>query len=117
MLFAATLNQMDRDGGYTGWTPEDYVTRLRVLAENHSCDYPLYACLDHGGPWLKDAHASAGLGLDEAMAEVKHSLTACLEAGYALLHVGPTVDPSLSRGEPRDARVVVARMVELIEHA
>lgn len=38
MLFAATLNQVDRDGGYTGWTPEDYVTRLRVLAGNHSCD-------------------------------------------------------------------------------
>lgn len=93
MLFAATLNQVDRDGGYTGWTPEDYVTRLRVLAENHSCDYPLYACLDHGGPWLKDAHAGAGLGLDEAMTEVKHSLTACLEAGYALLHIDPTGDP------------------------
>ncbi|MCS7260370.1 MAG: class II D-tagatose-bisphosphate aldolase, non-catalytic subunit, partial [Anaerolineae bacterium] len=33
MLFAATLNQVDRDGGYTGWTPQTFVTAIRHYAE------------------------------------------------------------------------------------
>jgi D-tagatose-1,6-bisphosphate aldolase subunit GatZ/KbaZ len=117
MLFATTLNQVDRDGGYTGWTPVEYVTRMRELAEKYGCDSPLYPCLDHGGPWLKDAHAQANLGLTEAINEVKRSITAGLEASYALLHIDPTVDRTLARDEPLDIRVVVERTVELMEHA
>jgi D-tagatose-1,6-bisphosphate aldolase subunit GatZ/KbaZ len=117
MLFATTLNQVDRDGGYTGWTPKEYVARMGEHAQKHGCDTPLYPCLDHGGPWLKDAHAQAKLGLAETMNEVKRSITACLEAGYALLHVDPTVDPGLSGDEPLDVRIVVERTVELMEHA
>ena len=115
MLFATTLNQVDRDGGYTGWTPKEYVARMGKLAEKHECVAPLYPCLDHGGPWLKDAQAK--LGLAETMDEVKASITACLEAGYSLLHVDPTVDPGISGGEPLDVRIVVKRTVELMEHA
>jgi D-tagatose-1,6-bisphosphate aldolase subunit GatZ/KbaZ len=114
MLFATTLNQVDRDGGYTGWTPKEYVARMGKLAEKHGCDPPLYPCLDHGGPWLKDAHAQAKLALAEAMDEVRRSITACLEAGYALLHVDPTVDLG---PKPLDVRIVVKRTVELMEHA
>jgi tagatose-1,6-bisphosphate aldolase non-catalytic subunit AgaZ/GatZ len=51
------------------------------------------------------------------MDEVKASITACLEAGYSLLHVDPTVDPGISGGEPLDVRIVVKRTVELMEHA
>jgi D-tagatose-1,6-bisphosphate aldolase subunit GatZ/KbaZ len=51
------------------------------------------------------------------MDEVKRSITACLEAGYALLHLDPTVDRTLARGEPLDIRVVVERTVELLEHS
>jgi tagatose-1,6-bisphosphate aldolase non-catalytic subunit AgaZ/GatZ len=83
MLFAATLNQVDRDGGYTGWTPRAFVARMRELAARHGCSAPLYPCLDHGGPWLKDVHTRDRLSLAETMAEVKATLTACLEAGYA----------------------------------
>src|SRR3712207_6759233 len=117
MLFATTLNQVDRDGGYTGWTPAEYVARMEELAEEHECGSPLYPCLDHGGPWLKDAHAGAGLDLAEAMDEVKRSITSCLEARYALLHIDPTVDRKLAPGEPLDVSVVAERTVELIEHA
>jgi D-tagatose-1,6-bisphosphate aldolase subunit GatZ/KbaZ len=117
MLFATTLNQVDRDGGYTGWTPNEYVARMGELAEKHGCNSPLYPCLDHGGPWLKDAHAQAKLGLAEAMHEVKRSITACLEAGYALLHVDPTVDLGHFGDEPLDVRIVVKRTVKLMEHA
>ena len=117
MLFAATLNQVDCDGGYTGWTPEAFVTRLHVLARDYGCTSPLYPCLDHGGPWLKDAHAEGGMSLEETMAEVRASLTACLRAGYALLHVDPTVDRSLPSGQPPDIESVVGRTVELISYA
>jgi tagatose-1,6-bisphosphate aldolase non-catalytic subunit AgaZ/GatZ len=117
MLFAATLNQVDRDGGYTGWTAQAFVDRLSELAQKHSCAVPLYPCLDHGGPWLKDAHTRAGLGLEDTMAEVKASLEACLEAGYGLLHVDPTVDRTLPRGQGLSIEVVVERTAELIAHA
>jgi tagatose-1,6-bisphosphate aldolase non-catalytic subunit AgaZ/GatZ len=117
MLFATTLNQVDRDGGYTGWTPKEYVKRMEELAERYGCKSPLYPCLDHGGPWLKDAHAKANLSLEEAMKEVKLSITACLEAGYDLLHLDPTVDRTLAKDEPLDIRVVAERTVELMEHA
>lgn len=117
MLFAATLNQVDRDGGYTGWTPRAFVARMKELAAKHQCASPLYPCLDHGGPWLKDAHTRDGLSLEETMAEVKDTLVACLEAGYALLHVDPTVDRTLPSGQPPQIEVVVERTAELIAHA
>ena len=81
MLFAATLNQVDRDGGYTGWAPAQFVERMRAFSRKYQWGGPLYACLDHGGPWLKDRHTLEGLSLEETTAEVKRSLVACLEAG------------------------------------
>lgn len=117
MLFAATLNQVDRDGGYTGWTPKKFVAEIHAFAEKYSWDGPLYPCLDHGGPWLKDLHTLNGHSYDETMVEVKHSLTACLEAGYQLLHIDPTVDRTLPPHEPVDIEKVIARTTELISHA
>jgi D-tagatose-1,6-bisphosphate aldolase subunit GatZ/KbaZ len=117
MLFAATLNQVDTDGGYTGWTPAVFVQQMRAFARKYNWDGPLYPCLDHGGPWLKDRHTSEHYSLDETMAQVKNSLEACLEAGYQLLHIDPTVDRSLSPGETVPLEVVVERTVELMTHA
>src|SRR5687768_15772603 len=57
MLFAATLNQVDRDGGYTGWTPASFCEQLDAFAARYRCRQAIYPCLDHGGPWLKDRHA------------------------------------------------------------
>jgi tagatose-1,6-bisphosphate aldolase non-catalytic subunit AgaZ/GatZ len=117
MLFAATLNQVDRDGGYTGWTQAAFVGELQAVARRYGWDGPLYPCLDHGGQWLKDMHVLRKLGLEESTAEVKASLTASLEAGYRLLHIDPTVDVTLPPGEVISIDVVVARTVELIGHA
>jgi len=117
MLFAATLNQVDRDGGYTGWTPKQFVTEIHTYADKYSWNGPLYPCLDHGGPWLKDLHTQNGLSYDETMKEVKHTLTACLEAGYQLLHIDPTVDRTLPPNEPLDIEKVIFRTTELISHA
>lgn len=117
MLFAATLNQVDRDGGYTGWTPASFVSRLNALAEARDWRGPLYPCLDHGGPWLKDRHVRDGLSLEATMAEVKASLTACVEAGYQLLHIDPTVDRTFPPGQPVPLDIVVARTIDLVAHA
>jgi tagatose-1,6-bisphosphate aldolase non-catalytic subunit AgaZ/GatZ len=114
MLFAATLNQVDRDGGYTGWTPAEFVARIRGFAEGHAWSGPLYPCLDHGGPWLKDRHRAEGLSYDQTLSELRLSLTACLEAGYQLLHIDPTVDPDLA---PVPVETLVERTVGLIAFA
>jgi tagatose-1,6-bisphosphate aldolase non-catalytic subunit AgaZ/GatZ len=117
MLFAATLNQVDRDGGYTGWTPARFVTRMRELAAAHRCAAPLYPCLDHGGPWLKDSHTRDRLTLERSMAEVRESLDSCLQAGYTLLHIDPTVDRTLPAGQPPPIDTVAERTIDLISHA
>jgi tagatose-1,6-bisphosphate aldolase non-catalytic subunit AgaZ/GatZ len=117
MLFAATLNQVDREGSYTGWTADEFVSQIEAFTRKYVWDGPLYPCLDHGGPWLKDLHALAGLSLQETMEEVKRSLVACMKAGYHLLHVDPTVDRTLPQEEAIAIETVVARTVELIEHA
>lgn len=117
MLFAATLNQVDRDGGYTGWTPAAFVAAIDRARAKYACTEPLYPCLDHGGPWLKDSHTRDRLSFDDTMGEVKGSLTACLEAGYALLHIDPTVDRTLPPDAPVPIDLVVARTVEMIAHA
>jgi len=117
LLFAATLNQVDRDGGYTGWTPAQFVSKLRAHARRYAWEGPLYPCLDHGGPWLKDSHTLEGLPYEATMTEVKRSLTACLEAGYQLLHIDATVDRSLPPDQAITVETVVARTLDLITYA
>jgi len=114
MLFAATLNQVDFEGGYTGWTPAEFVNQIRLSAEKYHWNGPLYPCLDHGGPWLKDMHTSNNLSYAETMGKVKISITACVKAGYQLLHIDPTVDRSFSPDHPIPVELVVDRTVELI---
>lgn len=115
MLFAATLNQVDRDGGYTGWTPAQFVRQMNQYAEKYGAAGGLYPCLDHGGQWLKDIHTRDKLSFEATTGEVKASITAMLEAGYHLLHIDPTVDRTISGAPP--VEVVVERSLDLIEHA
>jgi tagatose-1,6-bisphosphate aldolase non-catalytic subunit AgaZ/GatZ len=117
MLFAATLNQVDYESSYTGWTPDDFVQQMSGYAAKYHWNGPLYPCLDHGGPWLKDLHTLEKLSYAETMAKVKRSITACIQAGYKLLHVDPTVDRSLPVHEALLIETVVNRTVELIAHA
>ena len=77
MLFAATLNQVDLDGGYTGWTPAAFVAELQACAHKYQWAGPLYPCLDHGGPWLKDRDSLNHLSFEETQANVRQSLQAC----------------------------------------
>ncbi len=117
LLFAATLNQVDIDGGYTGWTPGDFVQKIEFYGRKYHWKKCLYPCLDHGGPWLKDADTRNNLGFDETFANVKRSIEAAVRAGYSLLHIDPTVDRTLKKGETISTEVVVDRTIELIAHA
>ena len=90
---------------------------IEKTAEAIGWSGPLYPCLDHGGPWLKDMHTIQGLGFEATMTAVKDSLTASLEAGYRLLHIDPTVDRTLPEGEGVPIDLVVDRTVELMVHA
>lgn len=115
ILFAATLNQVDRDGGYTGWTPAALVDFLKAEASRIGYEGPLHVCLDHGGPWLKDDHVARGLALDTAMAATKRSIEACLDAGYALLHIDGT--GHLPEAEAPSPPSVMDRTLKLMAHA
>ncbi len=116
MLFAATLNQVDRDGGYTGWTPARFVERLDHYAARYGADREtLLPCLDHGGPWLKDLHTINRLSFEETWTAVKESITAVLEARYRLLHIDPTVDRTIAG--PLPVELAVQRSLDLIAHA
>ena len=52
MLFAATLNQVDLDAGYTGWRQHDFVDLVRSYSREIGFAGTAVCCLDHGGPWL-----------------------------------------------------------------
>jgi len=117
LFFAATLNQVDLDGGYTGWTQEVFVELARSEAAAAGYEGPVVVGLDHGGPWLKDVQTREKWPLERAMQGVKDSLTACLDAGYDLLHVDPTVDRTLPPDQPMPIDVVIERTLELLEFA
>jgi tagatose-1,6-bisphosphate aldolase non-catalytic subunit AgaZ/GatZ len=117
MLFAATLNQVDYEGSYTGWKQADFVHQMKGFADKYHWTGPLYPCLDHGGPWLKDLHTIANLSYLETMDRVKKSIVACIKAGYKLLHIDPTVDRTFPPNQPLPLELVVDRTVELISYA
>ena len=117
LFFAATLNQVDLDGGYTGWTQQRFVGLVRELATETGYAGPIVVGLDHGGPWLKDIQSREGWSLERAMQGVKESLAACLDAGYDLLHVDPTVDRTLPKGAAMPIEIVIERTLELIGFA
>ena len=117
LFYAATLNQVDRDGGYTGWTPHDVAAFVDREADRLDIDVPVVLGLDHGGPWKKDAHVQKELDYETSLSEVKASLRACIDAGYELLHLDPTTDLRLPDGQPVPIDDIVDRTVELMQFA
>mgnify|MGYP001230984095 CR=1 FL=1 len=117
ILFAATLNQVDRDGGYTGLNQFEFIRSLKNEAENINYKGIYIAEVDHGGPWLKDIQAVEKWDIDRAMNAVKKSFEDAIAAGYDIIHVDPTVDIFLPEGETIDIKIVVKRTIELISHA
>ncbi len=116
LLYAATLNQVDRDGGYTGWTPEALAAFVNDERKRLNVDVPVLLGLDHGGPWAKDAHRTAGLDTETALTETKRSIEACVAAGYDLLHLDPAAGPP-GADTPLPLDTLVERTVTLLHHA
>ncbi|MCX7017506.1 MAG: PfkB family carbohydrate kinase [bacterium] len=116
IMFAATLNQVDLDGGYTGWTQAQFAALARKQAARIGFDGPVIIGMDHAGPWLKDKQTIGKWPFAETMQAVKDSLTAAIDAGYDLLHIDPTVDRELKPGGMISIETVVERTVELIAH-
>lgn len=114
--FAATLNQVDGDGGYTGLTQREFTKMLEIEAASVNYKGPYIVAVDHGGPWLKDVQSIEKWDTQKAMEGVKKSLVDSLVAGYDLLHVDPTVDISIPKDGCIDIRVVAERTIELIKH-
>ena len=117
IYFAATLNQIDCDGGYTGMTQDEFIKTLKFEAEAVNFKGIYIAAIDHGGPWLKDIQHVEHWSTEDAMNGVKKSFEAAIAAGYDLIHVDPTVDINVPKGQIIDIHVVVKRTVELINHA
>lgn len=117
LKFAATLNQVDIDRGYTGLTQGEFVELIKQEAEAINHKGLIIIALDHGGPWVKDRHTLEGWSLQECMDWVKKSFEAAIDAGYDLLHVDPTVDRTLPQGASLPIETVIERTAELIEHA
>ncbi|MBQ6082648.1 MAG: class II D-tagatose-bisphosphate aldolase, non-catalytic subunit [Bacteroidales bacterium] len=116
IYFAATLNQIDCDGGYTGMTQEAFVRTVRFETERVNFTGPVIIAIDHGGPWLKDRQRTEKWSTEDAMNGVKKSFEAAVLAGYDLIHVDPTVDINVPKGETIDIHLVAKRTVELIAH-
>ena len=116
IYFAATLNQIDTDGGYTGMTAADFVKVCRMECEAINFTGDCIIAVDHGGPWLKDKQNVEKWETERAMNAVKESFEAAIAAGYDLIHVDPTVDINVPKGEVIDIHLVVRRTVELIQH-
>lgn len=114
--FAATLNQVDIDRGYTNLNQKEFVNTIKLEAERLNLNVPVIIAVDHGGPWLKDKHASEKWSFEDTMAAVKISFEASVEAGYDLIHVDPTIDITLAAGQHINIETVAAHTLDLVEH-
>ena len=90
--FAATLNQVDLDGGYTNWTQIDLIRKIKEQSYRIGYTGPVIVAIDHGGPWAKDIQTIEKWSLDKSMNWIKKSFKASLAAGYDLIHVDLTTE-------------------------
>jgi len=115
IAFIASLNQVDYDGGYTGYTPQSFVSVIKDKVKRMSIDSLIIISLDHCGPWLKDKHVELNLSLNEAMDECRKSLEQAIKADYDLIHIDATIDAEASH--PPEPETVAERTINLIEYA
>jgi len=107
-LIEATCNQVNHEGGYTGMTPRDFVAQVRSVADRVGFDASnLVFGGDHLGPnpWRK-------LTADRAMAESEAMVAAFVAAGFAKIHLDPSMGCA---GEPEalDDDLTAERAVRL----
>jgi hypothetical protein len=98
-------------GGYVNnWSTEEFVKFVR---ERDSGNF-IKLSRDHSGPWQLNAFDSNGLPLSyqDAMNEVKESLSTDLSLGFDLIHI----DPSQGLRFGRSQEEVESDIIELLEY-
>jgi D-tagatose-1,6-bisphosphate aldolase subunit GatZ/KbaZ len=113
VLFEATCNQVNQDGGYTGMTPVDFVSFVQGIARQVGFDASrIVLGGDHLGPnpWT---HLPAGAAMDKAEVMVAAYVT----AGFRKIHLDCSMscagDPTpLSEAEIVRRAVRLARAAE-----
>ena len=115
IFFAATLNQVDPDGGYTGWTHARFAAIVRQTAKKAGFKGPVLLGVDHAGLWLRDRHTTEKWPYNSTLAAITKSLECAVAAGFDLLHIDPTVDRELPPGRALDINTIVERTVHLIK--
>ncbi|HUQ11956.1 MAG TPA: D-tagatose-bisphosphate aldolase, class II, non-catalytic subunit [Steroidobacteraceae bacterium] len=112
VLFEATCNQVNQDGGYTGMTPADFVSFVRGIADRVGFDVSRIALGgDHLGP-----NPWTSLPPDAAMAKAETMVAAYVRAGFRKIHL----DCSMScAGDPvpLPEEEIVRRAVRLAKAA
>lgn len=114
LKFAATLNQVDIDKGYTGWNQNDLIRIIKEESYRIGYNGPIIVAVDHGGPWVKDIQTIQKWNLVKSMEWIKKSFEASIEAGYDLIHVDPTIDIFEKNIK---IETIVERTIILILHA
>ncbi|MGB3245750.1 MAG: class II D-tagatose-bisphosphate aldolase, non-catalytic subunit, partial [Sulfitobacter sp.] len=114
-VIEATCNQVNQDGGYTGMTPQDFMSWLRGMADD--AGVPMDQLIlggDHLGPnpWKSEP-------IDKAMEKARELVKLYVKAGFTKIHL----DASMACGcEPNPSFAQIAeRAAELCavaeEHA
>ncbi|MEM4005636.1 MAG: class II D-tagatose-bisphosphate aldolase, non-catalytic subunit [Desulfurococcaceae archaeon] len=117
LIFVVSLNQVDIDGGYTGFTPNTFVKYVQELAiREHLDEQIILFQLDHCGPWLKDEHILRNYSYNEALEATLKSLEKFIKAGFTLIHIDTTIDLEKTN-YIADVELAAKRTVEIISYA
>ncbi|MDQ6647377.1 MAG: class II D-tagatose-bisphosphate aldolase, non-catalytic subunit, partial [Pseudomonadota bacterium] len=112
VLFEATCNQVNQDGGYTGMTPADFVAFVHDIADRVDFDHAKIALGgDHLGPnpWTT---LNAAAAMDKAEVMVQAYVT----AGFRKIHLDCSMACS-GDAEPLPEAEIVRRAVRLCQAA
>ncbi len=114
VLIESTCNQVNQFGGYTGWTPAQFVVYLKEIAgqQNFPFDQILIGG-DHLGPspWQDEP-------ADQAMEKARILVHECVRAGYHKIHLDASMRcADDDREKPLDIELAAERSAELAEVA
>ena len=108
VLFEATCNQVNQDGGYTGMTPADFVAFVHAIADRVDFDHAKIALGgDHLGP-----NPWTSLDAVAAMDKAEVMVQAYVAAGFRKIHLDCSMACS-GDAEPLPEAEVVRRAVRL----
>ncbi len=112
VLIEPTVNQVNQFGGYTGYTPAQFVEYIKTIAQ--SVDYDSQQIIlggDHLGPnpWRKGS-------AEEAMKNSRTLVQDYVAAGYTKIHIDTSIrcaDDEGNAHHPMDDVIVATRAAEL----